>query len=99
MSDVARTEAAMQEAISILSRGAWRRTLDIHHEGCGGRCASCGQRHPCSLRWMASAAGEMAAGRAAREAQYAARLAAALAPPKAHPDPRGPATGPIGEAS
>lgn len=81
MSDTVRTAAAMQEAISILSKGAWRRTLDIHHEGCGGRCASCGQRHPCSLRWMASAAGEVVAGRAAREAQHAARLAAALTPP------------------
>lgn len=99
MSDMVRTAAAMQEAISILSKGAWRRTLDIHHEGCGGRCASCGQRHPCSLRWLASAAGEVVAGRAAREDQLTERAAAALTPPSDTRNRRGAVTEQTGGAA
>lgn len=104
MSDVLRTAAAMAEAVKILARDhSYDRALAVHHEGSGGRCASCGQRRPCTIASLAVAARgkavQEAAEKAARNARIEARLSAALTPAEDTPDPRKPATEPIGEAS
>lgn len=71
--DVAHTSAtAMAEAVKILAQGDnYVRALAVHHPGSGGRCASCGQRRPCTMASLAAAAQAEAAARGPRAARGA----------------------------
>lgn len=100
MSDILRTAEAMAEAVKILARDKnYLRALEVHHEGPGGRCASCSQRRPCTIASLAVAARGQAQANARKAAHVDAKVAAALTPTEDAPDPRKPATEPAGEAS
>lgn len=100
MSDVLRTAAAMAEAVKILARDhSYDRALAVHHEGSGGRCASCGQRRPCTIASLAVAARGQAQANARKAAHVDAKVAAALTPAEDTRDPGKPATEPAREAS
>lgn len=90
--DAARSSAtAMAEAVNILAQGDnYVRALAVHHPGSGGRCASCGQRMPCTMASLAAAAQAEAATIAARAARTAQRGGQVPTPPGSTP---GPATG------
>lgn len=93
MSDVLRTAAAMAEAVKILARDhSYDRALAVHHEGSGGRCASCGQRRPCTIASLAVAAREEVTRRAGQAARRVEQAAARPQPPVSTPDPGKPAT-------
>lgn len=78
--DMVRTASAMAEAVKILAQdGNWRRALAVHHPGNGGRCASCGQRIPCTIASLATAAKGQATTRAAAEARAVERAMKTLA--------------------
>lgn len=101
--DMVRTAAAMAEAVKILAQGDnWSRALAVHHPGSGGRCASCGQRRPCTIASLAVAARGKATRRAAREAQRAVTPPTAPGATPGAPDPTPtakPVSAPLGEAS
>lgn len=100
MTDMVRSASAMAEAVKILAQdGNWRRALAVHHPGCGGRCASCGQRIPCTIASLATAAKGQATTRAAAEARAVERAMKTLAAPRSTPTPPGARRKPMREAS
>lgn len=85
--DAAHTSAtAMAEAVNILAQGDnYVRALAVHHPGSGGRCASCGQRRPCTMASLATAAQAEATAARGPSAVHRARQAAVA--PESTPDP------------
>lgn len=86
MTDMVRSASAMAEAVKILAQNDnWRRAQAVHHPGTGGRCASCGQRRPCTIASLAVAAEATAAREAAQDARALERAVRALIAPTSRP--------------